>query len=327
MKEMTIRDAVNLALTREMEQDPAVFIMGEDIGIYGGAFGVTKGMLDQFGPQRILETPISEASLMGIATGCALSGMKPILEIMFMDFTTLITDQILNHAVKLKYMFGGKEEIKIPVVVRAPFGGGRAYGASHSQSLEGLFMHMPGIKIVAPSTPQDAYTLLRKSIQDPNPVLFLEHKLLYSKQGAVDENNMETEIGKAKLTRTGNDVSIFAYGRMHDFALEAASKLSGEGYEAEVTDLITISPMDKESIRRSAAKTGRVVIVEEGTVTGGVGAEISAVVMENSFFSLEAPPVRVASPDIPIPYSPTLENAALPDVGRIVRAAMETLKY
>ena len=326
MKEMTIREAINLALTEEMEKDHRVFLMGEDIGQYGGAFGVTSGLLQKFGENRVVETPISESSLMGIATGCALTGMRPVLEIMFMDFTTLIIDQLLNHATKLKYMFGGCDDIKVPVVVRTPFGGGRAYGASHSQSLEALFLHIPGLKIFVPSTPQDAYSLLKDAIEDENPVLFLENKLLYSKSGVIN-NTPALPPGKARIVREGEDITFISYGRMLDLCRETANLLEEEGYSPEVIDLRTLNPLDVDSIKSSVGKTGRAVVVEEGTLTGGVGAEICSIIMENAFFSLEAPPKRVAALDLPIPYSPELEATVLPGIERIKKAALETLGY
>jgi len=324
---MSVKDAIGLALREEMELDESVFIMGEDIGLYGGAFGVTAGLLDKFGHSRIVETPISEGSLMGIATGCALTGMRPVLEIMFMDFTTLIMDQVLNHAAKFKYMFGGREDVRVPLVIRTPFGGGRAYGASHSQSLEGFFMHIPGIKIFAPFTPQDAYGLLKAAIRDDNPVLFLENKLLYKKMGPVDSCDSFDPPGKARVILEGEDVTFISYCRMLDFCLEAASQLQMEGYKAEVIDLRTLNPLDIETIRKSVEKTGRAVFVEEGTLTGGVGAEVCSIIMSEAFFSLEAPPQRVAALDVPIPYSPVLEAHVLPGTAKIIEAAFRTLNY
>lgn len=326
MNEMTIKDAINLALNEEMERDERVFLMGEDIGQYGGAFGVTTGLLQKFGENRVVETPICESSLMGIATGCALTGMRPVLEIMFMDFTTLIIDQLLNHAAKLKYMFGGCDDVRVPVVVRTPFGGGRAYGASHSQSLEALFLHIPGLKIFVPSTPIDAYHLMKEAIKDDNPVLFLENKLLYNKRGIIGETPA-LPPGKAGIIREGEDITLISYGRMLDLCLETADLLEGEGYSPEVIDLRTLNPLDVDTIKASVEKTGRAVVVEEGTLTGGVGAEICSIIMENAFFSLEAPPKRVAALDLPIPYSPELEATVLPGIDRIKEAAMETLGY
>jgi len=325
--EMTMKDAINLALMEEMERDENVFVMGEDIGIYGGAFGVTAGLLEKFGEGRVVETPISEGSLMGIATGSALMGMRPVLEIMFMDFTTLIIDQVLNHAVKFRYMFGGRDDIRVPLVIRTPYGGGRAYGASHSQSLEGLFLHIPGLKILAPSTPADARGLLKSAIRDNNPVLFLESKLLYKKTGEVSDDDDLIPVGKARIVIEGEDISLLSYGRTLNMCIEAANYLENEGYKLEVIDLRSLNPLDKEAITRSLEKTGRAVVVEEGTLTGGVGAEICSVIMENAFFSLEAPPERVAAMDLPIPYSPVLESEVLPGVEDIVEASLRALGY
>lgn len=325
--DMSMKDAINLALTEEMERDGNVFIMGEDIGVYGGAFGVTAGLLDKFGEGRIVETPISEGSLMGIATGSALMGMKPVLEIMFMDFTTLIIDQVLNHAVKFRYMFGGRDDIRVPLVIRTPYGGGRAYGASHSQSLEGLFLHIPGLKILVPSTPADARGLLKSAIRDNNPVLFLESKLLYKKTGQVPEGDNLIPMGKAKIVIEGEDITLISYGRTLDMCIEAADYLENEGYNPEVIDLRSLNPLDKETITQSLEKTGRAVVVEEGTLTGGVGAEICSVIMENAFFSLQSPPERVAAMDVPVPYSPVLEAKVLPCVGDIVEASLRSLSY
>lgn len=327
MPVMSMKDAVNNALADEMERDPSVFLMGEDIGRYGGAFGVTRGLLDRFGPERVMDTPISEASLMGVATGAALMGMRPVLEIMFMDFTTLIIDQILNHAVKLKYMFGSCEDIQAPVVIRTPFGGGRAYGASHSQSLEALFMHVPGLKIVVPSNPCDAAGLLKSAIRDNGPVLFMENKLLYKENAPVDAAAGLTPIGRAALYRKGSDLTLMSYGRMVHVCVEAADILEEEGYSVEVMDLRTLAPLDRAAIAASVNKTGRAVIVEEGTLTAGVGAEVASVIMETAFFSLDSPPVRVAAKDMPIPYSPALEKAVLPGVDDIVSGALRALAY
>ncbi|MCD4785390.1 MAG: alpha-ketoacid dehydrogenase subunit beta [Candidatus Eremiobacteraeota bacterium] len=325
--DLSMKDAINLALTEEMERDGNVFIMGEDIGVYGGAFGVTAGLLDKFGEDGIVETPISEGSLMGIATGSALMGMRPVLEIMFMDFTTLIIDQVLNHAVKFRYMFGGRDDIRVPLVIRTPYGGGRAYGASHSQSLEGLFLHIPGLKILVPSTPADARGLLKSAIRDNNPVLFLESKLLYNKTGQVPKDDNLIPIGKAKVVIEGEDITLLSYGRTLDMCREAADYLENEGYKPEVIDLRSLNPLDKKAITKSVEKTGRVVVVEEGTLTGGVGAELCSVIMENAFFSLESPPERVAAMDLPVPYSPVLEAEVLPGVGDIVEASLRSLSY
>lgn len=323
MTGITMKEAINMALKEEMASDPDVFLMGEDIGIYGGAFGVTAGLLEEFGPQRVIETPISEASLAGIATGASLMGLRPVLEIMFMDFSTLIMDQLLNHAVKLKYMFGGKDGIKVPMVIRTPFGGGRAYGASHSQSLEAFFLHMPGLKIFVPSNPSDACGLLKHAIRDDNPVLFMENKLQYSGKGELNREILPP--GRAKIVTAGNDITMLSYGRMLDECIKAGEILKENDYRVEIIDLRTLNPLDRETIYSSVAKTGRVIIVEEGTLTSGVGAEISSLITENCFFDLDAPPLRVSALDVPIPYSPALEAQVLPSAGKIARRAMSLL--
>ncbi len=323
---ITFAGAINYALSEEMKRDSQVFLLGEDVGAYGGAFGVSQGLLDKFSSKRIMDTPISEASLMGIATGAALLGQRPILEIMFMDFTTLIIDQILNHCVKLKYMFGGDDRIRIPLVIRTPFGGGRAYGASHSQSLEALFMHMPGLKILCPSTVEDAAGLLISAIRDDNPVLFLENKLLYQMEGELEPRLDPTPMGSARIARQGRDVTVAAYGRMVYLALDAARQLEQDGISVEVLDLRSLAPLDIDSLCGSVEKTGRIVTLEEGTLTGGSGAEICARIMEGAFYSLDAPPVRIAARDLPIPYSPVLEAEVLPGIQQVIEGIRKTLQ-
>ncbi len=319
---MTFREAIREALRDAMKEDSSVLILGEDIGVYGGAFGVTKGLLEEFGEDRVIDTPISEASMMGVVTGLSLMGFKPVFEIMFMDFTTLIMDQVLNHATKFKYMFGGRDYIKTPFVIRTPYGGGRAYGASHSQSLEAFFMHIPGIKVAAPYTPSDAYHLLKGSIFDEYPVLFLENKLLYNKEGDVGK---PLPFGKARLLKEGRDITFISYGRMLDLCIKASSILAGEGYSCEIIDLRTLIPWDVEMVCESVKKTSKAIVVEEGTLTGGVGSEIASCIMDECFYYLEAPVKRVASLDVPIPYSPPLENEVLPKVSDIVMASLEVL--
>lgn len=328
MPEMTFKEAVKLALIEEMESDESVYLMGEDIGVYGGAFGVTSGLLERFGPDRVVETPISESSLMGIATGSAIMGLRPVFEIMFMDFCTLIVDQLLNHAVKFNYIFGKCNDVTVPVVIRTPFGGGRAYGASHSQSLEGLFLSVPGLKIVAPSNPADARNLLKASIRDDGPVMFLENKLLYNLKGEVNrEKKQIPQLGKGARIRSGEDLTMVSYGRTLYICEETARHLNREGWTVDVIDLRTLRPLDVELLKNSVEKTGRLVVVEEGPLTGGIGAEVVSRVMESCFFSLEAPPARVAALDVPIPFSPNLESAVLPDTNKIIRAALKTLAY
>jgi pyruvate dehydrogenase E1 component beta subunit len=303
-----------------MRRDPAVFLLGEDIGVYGGAFGVTWGMLDEFGPERVRDTPISEAAIAGAATGAALMGMRPVMEIMFMDFLTISMNQLVNQAAKMRFMFGGKASI--PLVCRAPAGSGTGAAAQHSQSLEAWFVHTPGIKVVAPSTPADAKGLLVASIRDNNPVIFMEHKLLYRMKGAVAEDLYAIPLAQADVKREGRDLTIIAYSIMVPRALEAAELLAVEGIEIEVVDPRTLEPLDTETLVRSVSKTGRVLIVHEAPVTGGVGAELVAVIADSEAFDyLDAPIRRLAGRNVPIPYNRTLEAAAVPQVEDIVTAA------
>ncbi|GIW39840.1 MAG: pyruvate dehydrogenase E1 component subunit beta [Candidatus Binatia bacterium] len=324
MAELTYAAAIRETLRREMRRDPDVFLLGEDIGVYGGAFGVTKGLLDEFGPERVRSTPISEAALVGVATGAALLGLRPVVEIMFMDFLTLAMDQLLNHATKFRYVYG--PQARVPLVLRTPAGGGRSYGATHSQSLEAWFLHAPGLKVATPATPADAAKLLRTAIRDDNPVLFVEHKLLYATTGEVPEDPEPEPFGRAAILREGRDVTLVAYSHGTLLALEAARELSGEGIEAEVIDLRTLVPLDTVTVCDSVRKTGRLVTVEEGAYTGGVGAEIVARVCEEAYEYLDAPVRRVAALDVPIPFSPVLERAVLPQAGDIARTVREVLR-
>jgi pyruvate/2-oxoglutarate/acetoin dehydrogenase E1 component len=321
VRELTYLKALQEALWEEMRRDPRVFLMGEDIGEYGGAFGVTRGMLEEFGPERIRCTPISEATIVGAATGAALTGMRPVVEIMFMDFITLTMDQLANHAAKVRYMYG--PQARVPLVVRTPAGGGRSYGATHSQSLEAWFLHVPGLKVAVPSTPADAKGLLLSSMRDDNPVLFVEHKLLYATTGDVREGEPTLPFGQAAVRRSGSDVTLVAYSYHTLLALEAAEQLARDGIDAEVIDLRTLVPLDAETIAASVRKTGRLVCIEEGTRSGGVGAEVAAQVAELAYEYLDAPIRRVATPDIPIPFSPPLERAAIPTTEVIVQTATQ----
>jgi len=321
MRELTYWQALQEALQQEMRRDPRVFLLGEDIGAYGGAFGVTRGLLAEFGPERVRCTPISEATIVGAATGAAVTGMRPVVEIMFMDFLTLTMDQLANHAAKFRYMYG--PQAHVPIVIRTPAGGGRSYGATHSQSLEAWFLHVPGLKVVAPATPADAKGLLLTAIRDDNPVLFVEHKLLYATTGPVPDEDEPIAIGEAAVRREGQDVTIVAYSFHLGMALQAAEDLAPHGIDAEVIDLRSLVPLDTETIVGSVRKTGRLVCVEEGTRTGGVGAEIAARVAEHAYEYLDAPIRRIAAPDIPIPFSPPLEQAALPTREVIVRTVRE----
>lgn len=319
-REITYLEAVREAMVQEMRRDPEVFLIGEDVGIYGGAFGVSRGMLEEFGPERVRETPISEAGIAGAAIGAAMMGMRPIMEIMFMDFITISMNQLVNQAAKMRFMFGGK--VSVPMVVRAPAGSGTGAAAQHSQSLEAWFVSTPGIKVVAPASPYDAKGLLTASIRDNNPVLFMEHKLLYRVKGAVPEEPYSVPLGQAELKREGKDLSILAYSIMVPRSLEAADKLAAEGIQAEVIDLRTLKPLDKEMISRSVSKTGRALIVHEAPVTGGFGGELAAVIGSSGAFDyLDAPIRRLGGRDVPIPYNRTLERAAVPQVEDIVAAA------
>ena len=322
MKEMTYAEAVREALRQEMIRDDSVFLIGEDVGRYGGAFGVSYGLVDEFGEDRVRDTPISEAGIMGAATGAALMGMRPVAEIMFMDFTTIAMDQLVNQAAKLRFMFGGKA--KVPLVLRTPGGSGTGAAAHHSQSLEAWFVHVPGLKVVMPSTPYDAKGLLVASIRDDNPVIFVEHKLLYKTKGPVPEEEYTIPLGTADVKRTGRDLTIVATSIMVPRALDAAETLAGEGIDVEVVDPRTLKPLDEETIFSSVIKTGRVLIAHEACKTGGAGAEIAARIAESEAFDyLDAPIKRLAGLDIPVPYNRNLERRMVPQVEDIVAAARE----
>jgi pyruvate dehydrogenase E1 component beta subunit len=324
VRELSYSQALREALLEEMDRDERVFLIGEDVGVYGGAFKVTQGLLERYGPERVRDTPISENSIIGVATGAALLGMRPVAEIMFMDFIALAMDQIVNHAAKFFYMYGGQRPV--PLVIRTPAGAGRGYGPTHSQSLEAWFLHTPGLKIACPATPADAKGLLKTAIRDDNPVLFMENKLLYGQKGRVPEGDYTVPFGQARVVRPGSDVTVITYSRMVQEAEAAAQALHRQGVEVEVVDLRTLAPLDLETIGESVGRTGRVVLVEEGCRTGGVGAELAARIMEEAFYDLEAPIVRLAGADVPIPCSPVLEKAVLPDRKAIAQAIVELLE-
>lgn len=324
MRVVTYREALREAIIEEIRKDSKVAIFGEDIGLYGGAYAVTKGLLQEFCEKRVCDTPMSEAAIVGLAIGAAAVGMKTIAEIMYIDFITLAMDQIVNQAAKMRYMFGGK--IKVPMVIRTQGGAGRSSAAQHSQSLESWFLGIPGLKVVMPSTPYDAKGLLKASINDENPVIFIEHKVLYNTKGEVPEEEYTIPIGKAEIKRIGSDLTIVTYSRMLLYAQEAAEELKQSGINVEIVDLRTIQPLDREAIIKSVKKTGAVMVVEEGNKTGGVGGEIAAVVAEKCFKDLKAPIQRVAGKDVPIPCTPKLEKAAIPSVGEIVEVAKELMK-
>jgi pyruvate dehydrogenase E1 component beta subunit len=318
-------EAVREAMTQEMERDERVFLIGEDVGTYGGAFQVSHGMLEKFGPDRILDTPITELGIAGAATGAALIGMRPIAEIMFMDFTTLASEQLVNQAAKLRFMFGGKATV--PMVLRTPAGSGTGAAEHHSQSLENWFVHVPGLKVVMPSTPYDVKGLLIQSIRDDNPVIFIEHKLLYKTKGEVPEEPYTIPLGQAEVKRQGTDLTIVATSVMVQRALAAADQLAHQGIEIEVVDPRTLRPLDEATIVASVKKTGKVLIVHEAVRTGGYGGELAATIAESEAFGyLEAPIVRLAGKDIPIPYNRQLEHHAVPQVENIVEKARQLVE-
>jgi pyruvate/2-oxoglutarate/acetoin dehydrogenase E1 component len=323
-REISYREAIREAMVAAMREDESVFLMGEDVGVYGGAFGVSRGMVEEFGEERVVDTPISEAGFVGLCAGAALVGMRPIAEIQFSDFITHCMDQLVNQAAKLRYMFGGEGEV--PMVVRTPGGAGTGAAAQHSQSLEAWFVHVPGLKVVMPSTPYDAKGLLRAAIEDPNPILFYEHKLLYNRKGDVPEEPYTVPLGEANVSREGEDVTVVAAGFVHRYALEAADALANDGVEAEVVDLRTLSPMDHETVARSVEKTGKLVVVEEDVKTAGWGAEIVARIVEGeSFYALDRAPARVAGADVPIPYNKNLEAHIRPSSEKVVEAVKALL--
>lgn len=324
MRELTYLEAIREAMQQEMRNNQDVFILGEDIGVYGGAFGVTRGMIEEFGPERIRNTPISEAGIAGAAVGSALTGMRPILEIQFSDFMTIAMDQIVNQAAKLRYMYGGKGSV--PLVVRTPSGSGTGAAAQHSQSLEAWMTHIPGLKVVQPSTAYDAKGLLKAAIDDPNPVIFYEHKLLYKTTSFVPEELYSIPLGKADIKRVGTDVTIVATAIMVHRALAAAEELEKEGISVEVIDPRTLVPLDEETIIKSVIKTGHVVIVHEAVKRGGYGGEIASMIAESEAFDyLDAPIKRLGGLPVPIPYNPQLEQAAVPQILDIIQAVKETL--
>jgi pyruvate dehydrogenase E1 component beta subunit len=315
--ELTYREALRQALKEKMEGDPRVFILGEDVGAYGGAYSVTRGLQEEFGPERVRETPIAESAIVGAAVGAAMGGMRPVAEIMTINFALLAMDQIVNHAAKFHYMFGGK--IKVPMVMRTVSGWGQL-GATHSQTFENWFASVPGLKVVAPATPRDAKGLLKTSIEDDDPVIFIEHSLLYGVKGDVPDNDFREPLGRALVLRDGTDVTIVAYSRMTQVALRAAVQLAELGISAEVIDLRTLRPLDMHTVYESVRKTHRLVVAEEDWRTIGLGAEIAASAAEACFDDLDAPVRRVAMPDVPMPYAKNLELALVPTEEEVVAA-------
>ncbi|HZH93636.1 MAG TPA: alpha-ketoacid dehydrogenase subunit beta [Tissierellaceae bacterium] len=318
MKTMSMMEAIREAMNKRMREDRNVLLFGEDVGAFGGCFGVSAGMFDEFGPERVRDTPISEGVIIGTAVGAAATGLKPIAELMFMDFATVGADQLVNQAAKMRYMFGGK--ITLPMVVRLPLGAGISAAAQHSQSLEAWLAHIPGLKVVYPSSPADAYGLMLQSIDDENPVIFLEHKVLYGASGEVDENMAPIKFGIGDVKREGGDITIVATGKMVHEALAAAEKLSADGIEAEVFDPRTLFPFDKEGLLKSLEKTNKAVIVTEENKRGSFAGEISAIIAEDGFDYLDGPVVRVCAMNTPVPFSPVLEQYYVPSVEDIVTA-------
>jgi pyruvate dehydrogenase E1 component beta subunit len=318
-----MREAISQALWEEMERDERVFILGEEVGVWGGTYAVTKGFYDHFGPERVRDTPIAESVIVGAANGAAMAGLRPVAELMTINFAFLAMDQIVNHSAKLRSMFGG--QFTVPVVIRAVGGGGRQLGATHSQTPDVVFAHFPGLKVVAPGTPADAKGLLKAAIRSDDPVMYIEHATLYQARGEVPDGEFLEPIGVSKVQRQGRDVTIVTYSKMLQLSLQAAEQLSKGGVEAEVVDLRTLRPLDMGPVLDSFRRTNRAVIVEEGWRSFGVGAEVAARIYEEAFDYVDAPIRRVAQKEVPLPYNRQLEQSALPQVEDIVRAVREVL--
>ncbi len=323
MAKITMREAISQALWEEMERDPKVFIMGEEVGVWGGTYAVTKGFYDHFGGERVRDTPIAEAAIIGGAIGAALTGLRPIAELMTINFAFSAMDHIVNEAAKLHYMFGG--QFVLPMVIRTVSGGGRQLGATHSQTPDAIFAHFPGLKVVAPGTPEDAKGLLKAAIRSDDPILFIEHATLYQVRGEVPEGDYTIPIGKSKIQRAGNDVTIVTYSKMLEISSKAADILAKDGIQAEIVDLRSLRPLDMEPILESFKKTNRAVIVEEGWRSYGVGSEISSRIYEEAFDYVDAPIQRVAQTEVPLPYNRALEQMALPQVEDVIKAVKEVL--
>ncbi|KPL76227.1 alpha-ketoacid dehydrogenase subunit beta [Levilinea saccharolytica] len=323
MARITMREAISQALWEEMERDERVFILGEEVGVWGGTYAVTKGFYDHFGPKRVKDTPIAEAAIIGAAIGAALTGLRPVAEMMTINFAFVAMDHIVNEAAKLHYMFNG--QMRVPMVIRAPGGGGRQLGATHSQTPDAIFAHFPGLKVVAPGTPADAKGLLKAAIRSEDPVLFIEHATLYQTRGEVPEGEYIVPIGKSTVQRPGKDVTIVTYSKMLELSLKAADELAKEGIEAEIVDLRSLRPLDMGPVIESFKKTNRAVVVEEGWPSYGVGAEVATRIYEQAFDYADAPVKRVAQKEVPLPYNRTLEQMALPHVEDIVAAVKEVL--
>ncbi len=318
MRELTYTQALREALTEEMTRDPNIVLLGEDIGVYGGVFKVTEGLLAKFGPERVRETPISESAFVGASVGLAMTGKRPVAELMYMDFMWVTSDQIFNQAAKMRYMTGG--QVKMPLVIRTQQGGGRGNGAQHSQSLEAIFAHTPGLQVVLPSNPADAKGLLKTALRQDNPVIFIEHKLLYNTKGQVPDGDYTVPFGVADVKTEGTDVTLVSYSRTLLHSLEAAAEAAREGISVEVIDLRTIAPLDLEAILKSVKKTGRLVVAHEAHRSAGFGAEIASLVQEHAFDYLDAPVARVGAAHVPIPASKPLEDVVLPGKQQILEA-------
>ncbi len=323
MPRITMREAISQALWEEMERDPSVFIMGEEVGVWGGSYAVTKGFYDHFGAERVKDTPIAEAAIIGAAVGAALTGLRPVAELMTINFAFSAFDHIVNQAAKLHYMFAG--QMTVPLVIRTVSGGGRQLAATHSQTPDAIFAHFPGLKVVAPGTPEDAKGLLKSAIRVNDPVLFIESATLYQVRGEVPEGDQLIPIGRSKIQRSGTDVTIVTYSKMLETSIKAADLLAQEGIEAEIVDLRTLRPLDLEPVLESFKKTNRAVIVEEGWKSYGVGAEVASRIYEEAFDFVDAPIQRVAQKEVPLPYNKTLEQLALPQVEDVVKAVREVL--
>jgi pyruvate/2-oxoglutarate/acetoin dehydrogenase E1 component len=325
MSELRYREALNLALREEMRADERVFLMGEDIGVFQGAFKVTAGLLEEFGERRVRDTPISENTIVGMGVGAAMAGLRPVVELMTINFSLLALDQIVNCAASIRYMFGA--QVKVPLVIRMPQGAGHQLGPTHSHSFEALYIHVPGLLVAAPSTAADAHGLLKAAIRDDNPVIFIEHETLYGRRGEVPDDPEPMRFGEAAIRREGDDVTIVGISRMAQTALKAADRLAEEHeLEAEVIDPRTLRPLDLDTILASVRKTNRAVIVEEGWPHGGVGANMAALIQEHAFDHLDAPVARVTGADVPMPYSKPLEQAAFPHEEHVVQAALATFR-
>jgi len=323
MAKITMREAISQALWEEMERDERVFIMGEEVGVWGGTYAVTKGFYDHFGEKRVRDTPIAEAVIVGAAIGAALTGLRPVAELMTINFAFAAMDHIVNEAAKLHYMFGG--QFTIPLVLRAPGGGGRQLAATHSQTPDAIFAHFPGLRVVAPGTPEDAKGMLKSAIRSDDPVLFIEHATLYQVRGEVPDGEYTTPLDRARVQRPGDDVTIVTYSKMLEISMKAADQLEKDGIQAEIVDLRCLRPLDMEPVLASFKKTNRAVIVEEGWKSYGIGAEVSARIYEQAFDFVDAPIRRVAQKEVPLPYNRTLEQMALPQVEDVIQAVKEVL--